>query len=100
DHPRALEPEAIGQRILVEAGALIDVDEVDPGRLDPDESLAVGGLGGGHLLELHGFGTAELVDADRAHDVHPPQSRSEVRLACRRSGASGMAAACGGFVTR
>ena len=67
DDTRALEPEGTGQRVLVETRALVDVDEVDPGGLDPDEGLTVAGLRGRQLLELHGLRAAVLVNADRTH---------------------------------
>src|SRR3989442_3906328 len=56
---------------LVEAAALIDVDEVHPGRVDLDDRLARFGLGLGGVLELHDVGTAGRVDSDRFH-AGPP----------------------------
>ena len=67
DDTRPLEPERKRELALVEPGALVDVDEVHPGRLEADEGLALAGLGRGQVVEPHGLRTAVLVDADRSH---------------------------------
>ena len=51
-------------RGLVEAGAEIDVDIVQADGLVLDQRLSGTGLGGGHILPLHHFRAAVLMDAD------------------------------------
>src|SRR5690606_23787230 len=66
DDARALPARHEGQRHLVEAGALVDVDEVEPDGLVADHHLAWPRRERRALLELQDLGTAGLVDENGA----------------------------------
>src|SRR5262249_11993943 len=74
-------------------GAATDlpVDRVDRGRVDPDQDLALVGLGTPASLEMHPLGPAGLVDDDRPHRA-PAQVRarfwSEIRSWTNRTTAA------------
>ena len=70
DHAGALHAQRQRQRIGVQAGALVDVDEVDADGMVADAHLAGAGLADLQLDELHRFGAAELADLDRAGCGH------------------------------
>jgi len=58
-------------RHLVQAGPVIDVDEVDPRGLDADERLARPGRGVRNLLVAQRLVAAGRVDANGLHDPLP-----------------------------
>ena len=57
-----------GRRHPVLPAALVDVDEVDPGRVDLDERLSRGGRGLRHVQIFEGVWTAGRADLDGFHD--------------------------------
>ena len=67
DGAAGLEAERQRERELVLAGALVDVDVVDPRRVDLDDRLAGLGRGLGNIFEAQDFGAAGRGDADRFH---------------------------------
>src|SRR5262249_42238127 len=71
-HAGRLQPERHRESALVVAGALIDIDEVDPGRLDADADLPRARCGRGKLVQPHRLGPTVLVHADRSHRRAPP----------------------------
>src|SRR2546425_1254627 len=75
--PGCFLPQRERQRRLVQPGAMVKVDEVDPGSLDPDDHLPRAGRGLWHVLVAQRFGTARGVHADRLHGAArtmPPSS--------------------------
>src|SRR5262249_53406310 len=72
--PRPLLAGGEGGGDLVEAGPMVDVDEVDPRRLDPHDGLPRARGGIGDLFVAQHLGAAVLVDADGFH-THPPFSQ-------------------------
>ena len=75
-----LEPERQRQVELVEAAALVDVDVVEPRRVDLDDRFAWLGRGLGHVLVLERLGTAGSVDAN---GLHRGDLRERIRVALR-----------------
>src|SRR5206468_12108441 len=68
DRPGALLADGEGEGgDLVEAGPVVDVDEVDPRRLDADDRLAGAGSRIGNLFIPEHLGAAGLVDANGFH---------------------------------
>src|SRR5207237_8736450 len=72
DDPGSLLPGSQWQGKLVEAAALVDVDEVHARRLDPDQRLSAAGNGSGHLDQLHHFRSADRFDPDGSHGAFTP----------------------------
>ncbi len=65
DHAGGFRPRREGQLgALVDAGAVVDVDEIDADGGVAQAHLAGGGLRHGHLDPLHHFRSAELFDPD------------------------------------
>ena len=98
---RAFLAERRRQRDLVEAGALVDVDEVDAARLEPDERFTSARMRDGNRLDAKRVGSADGVHAHGAHrgwDVshrtppvrslnlmpHPPRTRRRA-IPCPRT---------------
>ncbi len=67
DRACAFLPESTRERYLVEAAALIRVDEVEAGGLDLDDGFARLRDGIGHVFVLEHFRTADLMDANSFH---------------------------------
>ena len=68
---RALHARDERQRVRVEAGAVVDVDEVDAGRLHPDHDLPGSGRRDGHVGETQHVGPAKALDSNRLHGNTP-----------------------------
>src|SRR5439155_18926188 len=85
-HTSAFHPhrERHGQRVL--PAALVDVDEVHPGRLDAHQRLPRAGGRELHLVDLHHLGAAGLVGADDAGRDGHGSSRLEERTGIARDG--------------
>jgi hypothetical protein len=64
DDTGAFHAQAQRQRVLVQAGALVDVDEVQADGVVADADLARAGLAHGQVDELHLLGAAVLADLD------------------------------------
>ena len=71
-HAGAFLPERERQRARIRARAVIDVDEVDAGRLDVDQRLAGAERRLGDVLETENLGPACLVKANRLHLILAP----------------------------
>jgi hypothetical protein len=65
DDPGAFDPGRERQRLRIEAGAVIDVDEVEPDRVLAESDLAGAGLADLDRLPLQDLGAARLMDSDR-----------------------------------
>ncbi len=75
DHPGRLGPGRVGHlRGFVDAGAVVDVDEIDADRGVTDAHLPGAGLGQRHLDPLHDFRSAVLLDPDRMRHYGIPSS--------------------------
>ena len=75
-----LEPERHRELGLVQTGAVIHVDVVEPGSVDPDDRFACLRLGLGHVLVLQHVGATGSVDTNRFHGV---DLRERIRSAQR-----------------
>ena len=64
DNASALHAQVQGQRVGVQAGALVDIDVVQADRVVADTDLAGTGFADGQVDELHHFGSAVLLDLD------------------------------------
>jgi hypothetical protein len=64
-----LVPRGKGKGGAVESHPLIDIDEIDPDRLEPDERISLAGLRDGEVLHREALGFAVLVDADGFHRI-------------------------------
>ena len=74
DHARALAAEPARQLAGINAGAVIDVDEIEPDRGMADARFTGTGLADLHFFPDQNFGSAGLVKADgMRHDVLLPQ---------------------------
>ena len=62
------------ERVRVETGPVVDVDEVEAGGLDADHDLAGAGRGVGDVGETQDFGAAEAV---HSNGLHGNTSRAE-----------------------
>src|SRR6476469_7503775 len=57
------------QVLLIEAGAVVDVDEVQPGGLLAEANLAGTGLSNLDVFPLEDFWSSDLVDSDRVRHL-------------------------------
>src|SRR5690606_25557005 len=94
DHARTFGARREGEGELVEPRAVVDVDEIDAGVLEPHPGLARPGLRSRHVLETQYLGAAVLVDTNRAHGSPP----AEILL--RNIGALAPTGACRGHRRR
>ena len=62
------------QRALVEPGALVHIDEIEPDRGVADQHFAAAGVAGRNLLPAKDLGTAICVDADAVRHQDPAVS--------------------------
>src|ERR1700747_2984810 len=60
-------PTSVRQEDLVKPGPLIDVDEIDSGCHDTDQSLVLAWFGLGNLVELKDLWTTKVVDTNGSH---------------------------------
>ena len=65
DHPCALVSGHRRKSHFVQAGALVDVHEVDPAGMMPDPGLARAGISHFHILPAQHFGATVVMEADR-----------------------------------